>query len=101
MNLEPKALDVNDRFVLADFETVRFLGTGSFGRVNLVRFKDEARHEASQACAGHKYFALKVTMDLAYTATPSSLIVASPPRDVIPHRCCPKGPSWREGSTLM
>lgn len=49
------ALDVHahtsqEKFKPEDFEQIKFLGTGSFGRVTLVRFKDTARQQQSEAC---------------------------------------------------
>ena len=39
-----------EKFQSSDFETTMFLGTGSFGRVTLVKFKDAARQEKSASC---------------------------------------------------
>lgn len=47
-----------DRFEISDFEQTLFLGTGSFGRVTMVKFKDQAKQEAS-SCRGYKCFAMK------------------------------------------
>ncbi|KAG5177179.1 camp-dependent protein kinase catalytic subunit [Tribonema minus] len=48
-----------EHFEPSEFQQVQFLGTGSFGRVNLVKFKDAARQERSATCRGVKHFALK------------------------------------------
>eukprot|EP00904_Undaria_pinnatifida_P007854 jgi/Undpi1/4199/HiC_scaffold_16.g07566.m1 len=51
-----KALDC--RFTTSDFKTEVFLGTGSFGRVTLVTFKDKAKQEEA-GLADTEFFALK------------------------------------------
>jgi hypothetical protein len=39
-----------EKFEATDFETTIFLGTGSFGRVTLVKFKDPARQDRTANC---------------------------------------------------
>ncbi|CAM9156617.1 unnamed protein product, partial [Hapterophycus canaliculatus] len=51
-----KALD--ERFTPDDFQTEVFLGTGSFGRVTLVTFKDKAKQE-EEDLGEIQHFALK------------------------------------------
>ncbi|CAM9743876.1 unnamed protein product, partial [Discosporangium mesarthrocarpum] len=47
-----------ERFTVDDFQTEVFLGTGSFGRVTLVTFRDKMRQEESNI-RGIRHFALK------------------------------------------
>mmetsp|Transcript_21793 Transcript_21793/g.28216 ORF Transcript_21793/g.28216 Transcript_21793/m.28216 type:complete len:852 (+) Transcript_21793:138-2693(+) len=47
------------KFSTDNFEDIRFLGTGSFGRVTLVVFKKEKGQSKRREMDGHKTFALK------------------------------------------
>jgi len=47
------------RFTASNFEDVRFLGTGSFGRVTQVVFKKEPGQNKRREIDGHRVFALK------------------------------------------
>ncbi|CAM9117745.1 unnamed protein product, partial [Laminaria digitata] len=49
---------VDCRFTTSDFKTEVFLGTGSFGRVTLVTFKDKEKQEAAEL-GDVEFFALK------------------------------------------